>query len=198
MSTLSDIAPTSGGTLVPATFPLGPDWAYMVGPIGSGKSTILRAIATDAAHAGHPVIALQLQRDNSPGYAAHGAQETFNMTEFKQITETAIRYTSSPGRPALAIVDGAGPDDIESISAWGRQITQAGTFHLICATNWLHAPLFPSWGEPALTIKLDEPEIRGVVTGSILRRSDDTATPWEMILPTPPSERFQHHEELTR
>lgn len=186
------VGPRDGTTGTSAQWPLdlvrspaGANWAYMTGPVGCGKSSLLRAIAASAVEAGRPVVALHLQTDNAPSYTAQGAREATDVTEFQHLIKSTIRDSDQPEKVLLAIVDGVSPYVVETIGTWCRQATQTAQLQLICATNWTEDDLFfPTW-RPQITIQVDEKETIGFVTGTVSRSSDQSSSPWESPLPTP-------------
>jgi len=128
-----------------------------------------------------PVIVLQLQPDNSSGYAAVGATEFFDETDFK----AQVEQIDGAARPVL-IIDGLGPASAKRLSEWIRGLPTASSFRIICATNRDDVTMASAWGSAAITIRVDERSIRGVATGTIQRRSETLPTYWEMVLVTHP------------
>jgi len=163
--------------------PGGPAWVCVVGPVGSGKSTVLRMLTRETA-AKRPVVALQLQRDNSPGYAAVGAREYFNETDFKAHVEQLS--SADPEDRPLLIVDGVGPDDARRMGRWVRDLPRSASLQLICATNRDDVTMSSDWGAAAVMLRIDARRIPGLATGTIRRHADREATYWEMPLLTHP------------
>ncbi|MFC4225452.1 ATP-binding protein [Lysinibacter cavernae] len=130
---------------------LGLAWTRVHGHVGSGKSTMLRQQVSVAARDGRTVIALQLQPDRSAGFVATGAQEVFTVEEFKDLVERLPRQETRP----LLIIDGIGLTDAEKLEDWAQKAIMDGTVELICATNRVDDVLFPKWGEPQTTVRLD-------------------------------------------
>lgn len=159
----------------------GPVWAYVVGPIASGKSTTLRMLAAHAVST-RPVVALQLQRDNSDGYVAAGATEFFDESEFKAHVEQLV--TSPDEMPPLLIIDGMGPSDAQQLSAWVGGVPGLASAQIVCATNRTDVTMSDDWGDAAITIRVDPRRVPGFATGTIKRRSDPEPTSWQMPLLT--------------
>lgn len=154
-------------------------WAYVVGPIGSGKSTTLRLLAADAAST-RPVIALQLQPANSNGYAKAGAIECFDESEFKSHVEQLV-WDRPEARPLL-IIDGILPATAQWLAAWVSSLPKPASIQIICATLREDATMSPEWGEAAITIRVEPRRTAGFATGTIQRHSDPAARYWEMPL----------------
>lgn len=161
----------------------GPAWVRVVGPLGSGKSTILRMIAADAQST-RPVIALQLQQDNSDGYASVGATEYFDAAPFRRRVEEVA--TTRPSAQPLLIIDGLGPTEPQELAGWVSALPDTGAMQIVCATNRDDITMSPSWGPPAITLRLDSQRLRGLATGTIQRLTDPHPYYWEMPLVTQP------------
>lgn len=170
---------TDPGELLPG----GPVWVCVVGPVGSGKSTILRMLTGEVASQ-RPVVALQLQPDKSAGYAAVGAREYFNETDFK--THVGQLSNADPEDRPLLIVDGVGPDDARRLGRWVRGLPWSASLQLICATNWDDVMMSADWKAAAVMLRVDERRVPGLATGTIRRNADREATYWEMQLFTHP------------
>lgn len=103
-------------------------WACIAGPVGSGKTAILHKIAREAVLAGRTVVALQVPRDvarprsteDPSGYAAAGAEEFFDVTEFQRRVEGLL--SQRPDRLPLVIVDGVGRNEAGALGRWVRQV----------------------------------------------------------------------------
>lgn len=161
----------------------GPAWVYVVGPIGSGKSTILRTLTADAVGS-RPVVVLQLQRDNSRGYAAGGAAEYYNEAEFKAHVEQIARHDADTW--PLLIIDGLGPEAAQRLSKWIRGLPAASAMQIICATLHGDVTMAPAWGPAAITIRVDAQRVRGLATGTIQEHSSGQTAYWEMALASQP------------
>lgn len=161
----------------------GPAWVYVVGPIGSGKSTILRMLAAEAVES-RPVAALQLQRDNSRGYAACGAAEYYNEAEFKAHVEQIARHDTETW--PLLILDGVGPETAQRLSKWIRALPAASAIQIICATLHEGVTMTPAWGSATITIRVDAQRVRGLATGTIQQHGTALPSYWEMALVAQP------------
>lgn len=159
----------------------GPAWVYVIGPMGSGKSTILRTLTADAVES-RPVVALQLQRDNSRGYAAAGATEYYDEAEFKAHVEQIARHGA--GTWPLLVIDGLGPETAHRLSKWIRKLPAASAMQVICATLHEDVTMAPAWGSAAITIRVDALRFRGLATGTIQQHAAGLTAYWEMTLPT--------------
>lgn len=155
-----------------------PSWVYVVGPLGSGKSTILRMLAAEAV-VNRPVVVLQLQSDNSRGYAAFGASEFFDESAFM----AHVERIDSAVRPLL-VIDGLGPASAERLSKWISGLPAASSFDIICATPREDVTMSSAWGAALITIRVDDRSIPGVATGTIQRHSETLPTCWKMPLVT--------------
>lgn len=170
---LTDLTRAHGGAQEPT-------WVYVVGPAGSGKSTILRMMVAEAV-AVRPVIALQLQRDNSTGYAGVGATEFFDQSEFKTHVEE-FNGADDAARPLL-IIDGLGPADPRELGKWTATFSGSASPEVVCATNREDVTMSSAWGRPAFTIRVNAPYVRGLITGTIQRHPEEQSTYWETPLP---------------
>lgn len=157
----------------------GPAWVYVVGPIGSGKSTILRTLTADAVGS-RPVVVLQLQRDNSRGYAAAGATEYYDEAEFKAHVEQFAR--DDAGTWPLLVIDGLGPETAQRLSKWIRELPAVSAMQIICATLHGDVTMAPAWGSAAITIRVDAQRVRGLATGTIQQHASGQTAYWELPL----------------
>lgn len=167
----------------------GPEWAYVTGPVGSGKSSILRMLTADMAKY-QPVIALQLQPDLSQGFSAAGASEFFDEEEFKAHVEGLLRKT--PVVQPLLIVDGLFPDSATRLSDWAESLPTADSLQIICATLREDVAMPSSWGPATVEIRVDQPLIPAVATGTIKHPGQTNPKHWEMPLTTPESQPEQN------
>ena len=156
------------------------EWVRVTGPVGSGKSTILRMIAAEFV-GDRPVIALQLQRDNSRGFAATGAEEYFNEDAFIARVEREEGAVS----PVL-IIDGIGCESADRLSAWFSGLPEAATFYIVASSNREDIAMSLDWGDVPITIRLAEKTIPGVAIGTFQRGSSAQPTYWEVPLVSQP------------
>lgn len=167
--------------LIAAGAPLDlPNLAYVIGPVGSGKSTLLRALTADAART-RPVIALQLQPDNSLGYSASGATEFLDEEHFTAHVEQLL-WDRPQIRPLL-VVDGLGhTEDAQRIMSWAKALPRPDTIEIIVATYRDDVALSAEGRDPAIVIRVDSNHLPGLITGTIQRHFHPTATSWQMPL----------------
>ena len=167
--------------LITADAPLDlPNLAYVIGPVGSGKSTLLRALTADATRT-RPVIALQLQPDNSLGYSAAGATEFLDEEHFTAHVEQFL-WAHPKIRPLL-IVDGMGhAESDQRIMSWAKALPRPDTIEIIAATNRDDVAMSAEERDPAIVIRVDSKHLPGLITGTIQRHSHPTATSWQMPL----------------
>lgn len=166
-----------------------PGWACFMGPVGSGKSAILRRIAREQVRAGRIVVVLETphpveepqRTDDPPDYAATGADVFFDFQEFQRRVENLI--SQRPDRRPLVIIDGVWRRGAIAIGQWANQAASPDQVQLVCATNSFDTPLVRELGLAVSTVVVIDPfETPGVVTGTIAREPEYRATPWKMSL----------------
>lgn len=158
--------------------------AAVAGPVGCGKSTLLRMIAQDALEAAaSPVVALQLMRDNSAGYAGAGAREFFDTETFRAEVQAALTAGLCP----LVIIDGlATPESSQALLGWLRKLPDVERLSVLCGS--INAELADSFmaglsgADGFVRVRIDARRERGLFVGTY-QRPGESAQLWTIELP---------------
>lgn len=140
-------------------------WGCVRGPVGSGKSTVLRAIASGAVKRGDEVIALQLEPGSLGGFAAVGVEEYADAAAFRTRVEDIV--TTSPGRSPLLLIDGATPAALLAWNEWVDGLSTELPVRRLMTTNRVTPPMPSASPESMFIVDIESTSETGTARGTI-------------------------------
>lgn len=151
--------------------------AVVTGPVGCGKSTILKMLAQELKS--HPVVALQLMPDNSIGYTGVGALEVCTVEDFKKAASGL-----TPGSSPVLIIDGlTSLQNPSELASWLSDLDGMATMAILCASTDIEvAANFMDKISDYSTIRVYETTTQGYANGIVKRAPDEIPSYWELRL----------------